>query len=95
MGFHPAPPIDYGARYFQEFIDRDHTPMGDALTLERMRFVQRNSIYPLVDIGIGGGRFVTDFGCDGYDVNPLAVQWLKDHCKFVFESANRLANHLV
>lgn len=31
----------------------------------------------VIDIGIGGGRFVSDRPCFGYDINPLAVDWLK------------------
>lgn len=79
LGRHLAPPIDYGANYFQEYIKRDDTPMGAALTRERCAFVARHLSKgnALVDIGIGGGRFVREYGCEGYDINPLAVDWLK------------------
>lgn len=32
----------------------------------------------LVDIGIGGGAFVENMGCLGYDINPCAVKWLRE-----------------
>ena len=86
MGFDSTPAIDYGADYWDEFRRRDESPMGAALTAARIDFVRRH--YPvgpdslLVDIGIGGGRFVRESRCRGYDINPVAREWLEHSGRF-------------
>ena len=70
--------MEYGEDYWQEFQRRDETDTGAALTAARIEFVRRHHDGTLVDIGVGGGRFVREAGCVGYDINPLAVDWLRD-----------------
>jgi hypothetical protein len=82
LGWCDAPAIDYGAGYWEEFRRRDETEIGASLTAARASLVARHWAGQLVDIGIGGGRFVTDTGCLGYDVNPRAVRWLKDEMRW-------------
>ena len=82
MGLDSTPEIDYGDHYWREFQQRDASTMGDALTAARIAFVRRHYSGDLVDIGIGGGRFVREYGCRGYDINPLAVGWLSDGGRF-------------
>lgn len=78
MGFHPRPPMDYSGPYFEKYQQLDATPMGDALTRARVELVRRHFARGVVDIGIGGGRFVLEAGnSTGFDVNPDAVAWLK------------------
>lgn len=36
----------------------------------------------IVDVGIGGGRFITECGAFGFDINPEAVAWLKQIGRF-------------
>lgn len=77
MGFHPEPPMDYTGDYWENYRNLDDSPMGKALTQERVRMVRRHvDPVSVIDIGIGGGRFVEAAGCDGYDVNPIATEWL-------------------
>ncbi|HBO2877722.1 TPA: hypothetical protein NH523_006434, partial [Pseudomonas aeruginosa] len=73
MGFHPRPPMDYTGPYFEKYQLLDATPMGAALTRARIDLVRRHFTGQVVDIGIGGGRFVTESGAMGFDVNPEAV----------------------
>lgn len=85
MGFHPRPPIDYQQDYWQEYLKRDASPMGAALTSARVEFVRKyikNDIHALVDIGIGGGRFVQEANCWGFDVNEEAIKWLRSRGSF-------------
>lgn len=77
-GFHTRQPIDYQQSYWDEYILRDGTPMGSALTAARVSLVEQfGNGTELCDIGIGGGRFVQQANAMGYDVNPEAVRWLK------------------
>ncbi|VEF98796.1 Uncharacterised protein [Pseudomonas aeruginosa] len=77
MGFHPRPPMDYSGPYFEKYQALDGTPMGAALTAARVDMVQRHFDGEVLDVGIGGGRFVIESGGKGFDVNEEAVQWLK------------------
>ncbi len=77
MGFHPRPPMDYSGPYFEKYQALDATPMGTALTTARVDMVRRNFDGEVLDVGIGGGRFVVESGGKGFDVNEEAVQWLK------------------
>ena len=80
MGFHPAPAIQYDGDYFESYVQRDQTQMGVQLTDARIGLVTKyTQLEHVVDIGIGGGRFVHDSGCRGYDVNESAVAWLRNH----------------
>ena len=83
MGWHPAPPIEYEGDYWDEYRERDATEMGKALTDARIALVDRHFHGSVVDIGIGGGRFVEDSGSLGYDVNPKAVKWLVENARWM------------
>lgn len=76
MGWHGRKPIDYEGTYFAKYQDLDATPMGEALTKARVDLVRRHFAGQVLDIGIGGGRFVEESGGFGFDVNPEALQWL-------------------
>lgn len=79
QGFHSRPAMLYGGEYFAHYQKLDETKMGGLLTQARVALVEKYmpDNYP-VDIGIGGGRFVTELGCYGFDVCPDAVSWLGD-----------------
>lgn len=80
MGFHPREPMDYGGGYFRNYRKLDNSDMGRALTKLRVDLVERHfgdNGTRLIDVGIGGGRFVREFDAWGYDVNPESVEWLE------------------
>jgi len=76
MGWHGRRPMDYEGAYFAKYQELDATPMGEALTKARVDLVRRHFSGQVLDIGIGGGRFVEESGGFGFDVNPEALQWL-------------------
>jgi hypothetical protein len=56
----------------------DKSRIGDLLTGARIDLVERHHRGSVVDIGIGGGRFVaTHPNARGFDINPNAVAWLR------------------
>jgi len=75
MGYHPRKPMNYSGAYFEKYQAMDATDMGAALTKARVDLVSKYCTGRIVDIGIGGGRFVTECGADGYDVNPIPVTY--------------------
>ena len=88
MGFHPRPPMDYTGDYFAKYQALDATPMGAALTKARVDLVAKHFAGQVVDIGIGGGRFITESGAMGFDVSAEAVAWLKEQDRFYDPYAN-------
>lgn len=85
MGFHPREPMSYDGGYFKKYRALDNSKSGEALTQLRRDMVERhfgNNGGQLIDIGIGGGRFVRQFDSWGYDVNPDAVEWLEQIASF-------------
>ncbi len=80
MGYYPVTESPYDADYFDRYMALSKTPMGQALTQERVRLV--NSFVGgerVVDVGIGSGAFIAARGAPtyGYDINPEGVAWLK------------------
>lgn len=78
MGWHPRKPMEYEGSYFDKYQDMDATDMGAALTQARVEMVRRHTGGEVVDVGIGGGRFVLESGGKGFDVNEDAVAWMRD-----------------
>lgn len=75
-------PISYEAYYWENYVKLDNTDMGEKLTKARVDFVRSFTDDTIVDIGIGGGRFVKEVAGLGYDINQSAVSWLKDEGLF-------------
>tara|TARA_R100000093_G_scaffold41532_1_gene21721 strand:- start:94 stop:645 length:552 start_codon:yes stop_codon:yes gene_type:complete len=82
MGFHTAKPMKYTNDYFEAYQKMDASEMGFELTAARMDLVDAHTEDKPVDIGIGGGLFVREFNCQGYDVNESAVNWLIDSGRY-------------
>lgn len=74
----------YDKAYWNKYRHYDETPCGDALTQMRRALVAKYWPYALLDVGIGGGRFVRERPRTfGYDINPEAIAWLHEHDLFV------------
>lgn len=71
--------MSYSGEYFAHYQKLDATQMGGLLTKARCELVDKHMPdHYAVDVGIGGGRFVTEHGGDGFDVCEDAVKWLGD-----------------
>lgn len=83
-GWHPRQPMSYEGDYFAKYQALDATPMGAALTAARVELVAKYANpWAVVDIGIGGGRFVTESCCCGYDVSEEARAWLESRDSYI------------
>lgn len=82
MGFHPREPMSYEGSYFEHYRELDKTDMGKLLTGARCEFVRKHFSGTVLDIGIGGGRFVEESDGCGFDVSQEAVKWLKETGRF-------------
>tara|TARA_Y100000310_G_scaffold340319_1_gene435663 strand:+ start:945 stop:1640 length:696 start_codon:yes stop_codon:yes gene_type:complete len=70
--------------YFDRFRQRDDTDIGARLTEARIDLVGKyaGECMAIMDCGVGGGRFVKEMDCLGYDVSPEAVTWLKSEARY-------------
>lgn len=84
IGFHPQEPMSYEHDYWEKYLVMDDTPLGDSLTKARKELVDWYYSGAVVDVGIGGGKFVTAMGAEGfgYDVNKDAINWLVENNRF-------------
>jgi len=83
MGYYPVMNGEavYDAAYFRKYQDYDASDLGRHLTHARLSLVDRWAPeMPLIDIGIGAGAFVEARNrrapTFGWDINPIAVEWL-------------------
>lgn len=83
IGYYPVQHTPYDFAYFSKYRAYAETPLGYALNRARLETVERHWSGPLVDVGIGCGQFVESRSLTwGYDVNPIAVEWLASRALF-------------
>ena len=82
IGYYPVKEAPYDDEYFSSYLDRDDAPEGKCLTNHRVRMLN-GCDGSTIDIGIGGGKFVKEKNCYGFDINPKAVDWLQKECRFL------------
>lgn len=77
-------PRKYDIEYFNKYVGYANTPMGNLLTEERIAFVDRWHSGKLLDVGVGSGQFVkARENTFGYDINPVAVEMLREIGRYV------------
>jgi hypothetical protein len=77
IGWYPVEESPYDSAYWERYRRMDETEIGRKLTESRIHWVMTFYRGPLCDIGIGGGRFVAEYGATGFDVNQDAATWLR------------------
>lgn len=82
----------YGEAYFENYRELDRTPMAKRLNDARLRLVERHwkCTSQMVDIGIGGGSFMDAADCHGWDINPRAQHWLREHERLIDPRVQRV-----
>jgi len=77
--------IEYGKEYYENYLDYDHSPIADELNHLRVKITEKYCKNPLLDIGIGSGRFITSSSLKvyGYDINPYSIAWLQEREIFI------------
>jgi hypothetical protein len=99
VGFYPveAGAAVYNEDYWLRYRDMQSTDIGKRLTEMRVAFVSRHYEGTLVDIGIGGGAFLSTRSYTGQqtygtDINPVACAWLRE--RGIYVDLNDRRNHL-
>lgn len=87
IGYYPVTAQPYDDAYFERYQQQDQSEIGDRLNRARVDLVKKYTQGDelLCDVGIGGGRFVSDMRAAepkmrirGTDVNPRAIEWLTE-----------------
>jgi hypothetical protein len=79
IGYYEVVNQPYDENYFQRYVSYEGSEIAERLNHDRVALVKKYFDGRVLDIGIGSGAFVNAHGnCDGYDVNPAGIRWLKD-----------------
>jgi len=69
----------YGDSYIEKYRAYEETEVGRRINEARVKLVKKyTGVLRLVDVGVGSGAFMREIGCLGYDVNPAAVEKMKE-----------------
>ena len=72
--------VRYDESYFNKCLGYENQQIANEINAGRILFVMRYHDGMVLDIGIGSGEFIKKRGrTHGYDVNPKAVEWLKEN----------------
>jgi hypothetical protein len=81
MGYYPVVDIPYDQGYWDKYVGYANSQMGKEITRRRVEWVNKwADKIPVVDVGIGCGHFIQErkHPTYGFDINPVAVNWLRD-----------------
>lgn len=86
MGVAHYPVTQQKVDYYDQYLELDHTEIGEKLNSFRVDMVDYFTTNGVIDFGIGSGAFMRKRGLDrtkGYDVDPKAKKWLQTHGLYV------------
>lgn len=72
--------IQYDKEYWDKYVRYESNKLSPKLNLFRCNLAQKYGS-SILDVGIGSGLFLKHLKCNkyGYDVNPIAINWLKQN----------------
>jgi hypothetical protein len=76
--------VEYDTDYFNKYVGYENSEIAKCLNHFRITLAHRHAS-SLLDIGIGSGEFIKNWDEEicGFDVNPIAIEWLTKHNIFV------------
>lgn len=71
--------VDYGVDYYDKYIRYEATDIANKLNKGRTEITEKYC-KDILDIGVGSGEFIksSKIKVYGFDINPVAVRWLKE-----------------
>lgn len=83
IGYLEVTESPYDADYFAKYVKYEDTEIGRKLNAVRLELTNEYVWDELLDIGVGSGVFIRNLeNAYGYDINPVAVEYLKSINKF-------------
>jgi len=79
IGYFPVTASPYDGEYFDRIKKNSATDIGMLLQKARVNLVNKYTKGEVLDIGIGSGLFLCRKNTFGYDINPVAVDYLIEH----------------
>ena len=79
IGYYPVTDSPYDAAYFERVKSNAETEIGLRLQKARVTLVNKYTKGEVLDIGIGSGLFLSRKDTWGYDINPVAIEYLVRH----------------
>lgn len=76
--------VPYDKDYFEKYVRYENTEIANNLNKCRTSITERYCT-SVLDIGIGSGEFIkaSCIRAYGFDINPVAVRWLREHGLYV------------
>lgn len=77
-------PVAYDNKYFENYVRLENTEISRKLNKGRTSITQKHC-ESVLDIGVGSGEFIkqSNIRVYGYDINPVAIKWLKEEGLYV------------
>lgn len=77
--------VAYDEAYFDKYRNYEGSPVAVELNKFRTSITQKYCKNTILDVGIGSGEFIKSSKLNAYgsDINPVAIQWLKDREKYI------------
>jgi SAM-dependent methyltransferase len=71
-------PVDYDKNYFEDYVRKANTEIARNLNAGRTSITEKYC-KSVLDIGIGSGEFIksSNIRVFGFDINPVAIRWLR------------------
>lgn len=71
--------VEYDKKYFETYVRLEKTDIAKKLNAGRTSITEKYCS-KILDIGIGSGEFIKESGIlvYGYDINPVAIRWLRE-----------------
>jgi hypothetical protein len=76
--------VEYGKDYFEKYIGYEDKPISLGINKGRVD-LSHKYCKSILDIGIGSGEFIKKSTATmyGFDINPVAIEWLKERNMWV------------
>ncbi len=72
--------VEYAEDYYNKYVSYEGSDIANKLNTFRIGLTEKYCNGPLIDIGIGSGEFINNSNMIvfGYDINEVAISYLKD-----------------
>jgi hypothetical protein len=77
-------PVAYDNKYFENYVRLENTDISRKLNKGRTSITEKHC-EKILDIGVGSGEFIkqSNIRVYGYDINPVAIKWLREEGLYV------------
>lgn len=83
IGYFPVKDTPYDESYFNKYAGYENTEIGQKINKARVDLYKQYGTGTVLDVGVGSGAFIKEIeGAKGFDINPAAVQWLKEFGRY-------------